>query len=495
MTVVDTTPKQTMNESSPSPPELGGLRARASHGALISLLGQGGAQILRLLGNLALARMLFPEAFGLMAVVYLIVFALDQFSNVGIPAAVLRFERGDQSEFLDTAWTIQLIRGFGLWLVGIALTPIVAEFYSQPQLLEIMPVATFSAVLLGFRSTQFLVLTRRLQLGRRVAIEMSGRIASVVTMIGMAWVDPTVWVLVIGGLINQAVITVLSHTSIPGPRARLGWDKQTVRELSSFGKWVFASSGLSFVLAQIDVAILGRLIPASLLGVYSMGIIIPMLLRDISFTVMSSVVAPVIAESHRAGPETLRARYATLRRVSLPAVLLMSLGALIVAPTFFEYLYDERYWDARWISQLALIRFWFAFLQTSACLSLLSMGDGRTWAISNVVGLISVTTGCLVGFEMGELRGLLIGIGIGSMTSFVVPAIELARRGVASPAAEIKYTLLGAGLATLVVFATNQSADWIPLGESLRFLIAGGLALTPFGLWTTLRVFRELKQR
>ena len=66
--------------------------------------------------------------------------------------------------------------------------------------------------------------------------------------------------------------------------------------------------------------------------------------------------------------------------------------------------------------------------------------------------------------------------------------------GVASPAAEIKYTLLGAGLATLVVFATNQSADWIPLGQSLRFLIAGGLALTPFGLWTTLRVFRELKQ-
>lgn len=489
---IDSLTKDKTNTEGPPAPS-GGLRARASQGALISLLGQGGAQVLRLVGNLALARMLFPEAFGLMAIVYLIVFALDQFSNVGIPAAVLSFERGDEPEFLNTAWTIQIIRGFLLWFLGLALTPVVADFYNQPQLLEIMPVATFAAVLLGLQSTQFLVLTRRLQLGRRVAIEMIGRVASVITMITMAWANPTVWALVIGGLMNQVVITFLSHVWIPGPRARFAWDKQTTQDLFEFGKWVFASSGLSFVLAQIDVAILGRLVPAAVLGVYSMGIIVPMLLRDIVFTVLSSVVAPVVAESHRAGPETLRTRYATLRRVVLPAVLLMGLGGLIVGPTFFEYLYDERYWDARWISQLAIIRFWFAFLQVSACLSLLSMGDGRTWAISNVVGLVATTTGCLVGFELGELRGLLIGMGIGSMASFVVPAIKLSKLGVASPAAEIRYTLGGAALAAMAMLATEYSADWVPLPDSLRCLIVGGLVLSPYGLWAAYRVYREFR--
>lgn len=462
---------------------------------MVSLLGQGGAQVLRLIGNLLLARLLFPEAFGLMAIVYLIVFALDQFSNVGIPAAVMSFDRGDQPEFLNTAWTIQIIRGFGLWFIGLALTPIVADFYNQPQLLEIMPVATFSAVLMGVQSTQFLVLTRRLQLGRRVAIEMLGRIASVITMVGMAWVEPSVWALVIGGLMNQVVITLLSHVWIPGPRARLAWDKQTTEELYSFGKWVFASSGLSFVLAQIDVAILGRLVPAGVLGVYSMGIIIPMLLRDIVFTVLSSVVAPVVAESNRAGPETLRKRYATIRRVTLPAVLLLALGALIAAPSFFEYLYDERYWDARWIAQIALIRFWFAFLQVSACLSLLSMGDGRTWAISNVFGLIGTTAGCLIGFEIGELRGLLIGMGIGSIVSFVIPAIRLARLGVASPSAEIRYTLGGGVLAVLAILATEATSGLVPLPDSLRCLVVGGIVLAPYGLWAAARVAREFNFR
>ena len=271
-----------------------------------------------------------------MAIVYLIVFALEQFSNIGIPAAVMRYEHGDQPTFLNTAWTIQIVRGFALWVIGLALTPVVADFYDQPQLIQIMPVATFAAVIMGFQSTKFLVLARNLQLGRRVAIDIIARVCSIVVMIGIAYFKASVWALVIGGLVNGLVVTILSHTWIPGPRTRLAWDTQTVDEVFSLGKWVIASSGLSFVLAQMDIAMLGRLVPTAVLGVYSMGMIIPMLLRDVAFTVLSSVVAPVVAESNRAGPEVLRNRYAAVRRLMLPAVLLMGLGALIIAPAFFE---------------------------------------------------------------------------------------------------------------------------------------------------------------
>jgi len=349
--------------------------------------------------------------------------------------------------------------------------------------------------LMGLQSTNFLVLTRRLQLGRRIAIEIIGRVCSIITMLGMAWVEPSVWALVIGGLMNAVVMTFLSHVWIPGPRNRFAWEKETVNELFSFGKWVFASSGLSFLLAQMDIALLGRLVPTALLGVYSMGIIIPMLLRDVTFTVLSSVVAPIIAESNREGPEVLRKRYADVRRLTLPAILLMALGALIVAPAFFEYLYDERYWDARWISQLALIRFWFSFLQVSACLSLLSIGDGRTWAISNVFGLIGVTAGCLLGFEMAGMRGLLIGMGLGSMMSFIVPAIQVARVGMGTPSAELRYTLLGGVLTVMAILATEWSVDLVPLSDSLRLIVVGGIVLAPYGIWTGLRVLREIKLR
>ncbi len=180
--------------------------------------------------------------------------------------------------------------------------------------------------------------------------------------------------------------------------------------------------------------------------------------------------------------------------MTLPAALTMALGTAVVAPAFFGYLYDDPYADASWICQLALIRFWFAYLQVSSCMTLLSMGDGRPWAISNVVGLVGVTTGCLVGFEIAELPGLLVGMGIGSATSFVVPAVELMRRGVATPLLEIGYTTLGVVLAGFALGAADFSGGVIPLADpALRTLLVGSLAIAPLALWTARRIFREFR--
>jgi len=487
-----------MSESSTSgvqPSGEEGLRQRASRGTLFSLSGQVGQQFLRLASNLILARLLFPEAFGIMAIIYMVVFALEQFSNIGIPSAVMRYEHGDQSRFLDTAWTIQVLRGFLLWFIGLAVTPTVAAFYDMPQLRELLPVATFAAVLLGFQSTHFHVLTRRLMLGRRVAIEVIARVVSILLMVTMAWIQPSIWALVYGGLANYLVLVILSHVWIPGPRVRLSWDRAVVAEVFSLGKWVFASSGLSFALAQIDVALLGKLVDGETLGIYSQSAQVPMVLRDVGFIILSSVVAPIVAESNREGSAVLRARYASIRRLILPAALLLGLGAMVAAPAFFEFLYDERYRDASWMAQLGLVRSWFAFMQVAGCISLLSLGDGRSWVISNIVGLVGVSGGCLVGFELGGMHGLLIGMGAGSALGVVAPAVQLWRIGVANPGSEIRYTLLGATLVAWTWIVVEVSADWVPLGDSMRMLIVGSIALAPYALWTGLRIIREFRFR
>lgn len=469
------------------------LRARASRGTLVTLIGQGASQILRLAGNLLLARLLFPEAFGLMAIVYLVVFALEQVSNVGIGAAVMRFERGEEPLFLDTAWSMQIVRGVALWLVCVALTPAVAAFYRLPELGAILPVAGFAAVVGGFTSTKLLVLRRRLDLVRMVAIEFAGQCAALVIMLAIAFTYRSVWALVLGGLANQATIMILSHLAIPGRRNHLAWNAPDARLIYSIGKWVLASSGVSFLLAQIDIALLGRLIPTALLGVYSMGLIIPNLLRDVSFRLLSSVLAPVIAESNRQGQAVLRERYLATRRLTLPIALLAALGAAAVAPAFFALLYDDRYSAAGWICQLALLRFWFAYLQVSSCLTLLSIGDGRSWAVSNVVGLAGSIAGCLVGFNVAELPGLLIGMALGTGLGTLVPIYELHRIGVASPSPELRYTLLGLLLAG-VLAAENQLGAKIPIADpSLRTLIVSGATLAPFAIWAAFRVLPQVR--
>jgi O-antigen/teichoic acid export membrane protein len=469
------------------------VRVRASRGTMVSLVGQGIAQVLRLAGNLVLARLLFPEAFGVMAIVYLVVFALEQISNIGIGAAVMRFDRGEEPEFLDTAWTMQVIRGVGLFVIALALTPVVADFYRMPELMTILPIAAFGVVITGLTSTKLMVLTRRLDLTRLVAIETCAQIVALIVMGSIAWSHRSIWALVFGGLANAVVITVLSHVAIPGPNNRFAWNKDDARSIYSIGKWVLASSGVSFLLAQIDVALLGRLVPAGLLGVYTMASVIPSLLRDLSFRLSSSVLAPVVAEANRESPEALRSRYAAARRLTLPTAMVAALGAAVVAPAFFDLLYDHRYADAGWIAQLALFRYWFAYLQVSGCLTLLSMGVGSTWAVSNVVGLVGTTVGGLVGFHFGELPGLLIGVAIGTAVGAMVPIAHLQWLGVASPFPELRYTAAGLALSAVLYAAVHFAGEWVPIeNAALRTLVVGGIAVAPIAVWTALRILPEI---
>ena len=98
-----------------------GLFARALRGSALTAGSYAITQGLRLGSNLILTRLLFPEAFGLMALVSVFLVGLAMFSDIGIGPAISHSKRGDEPGFLDTAWTLQVARGVILWLGASAL--------------------------------------------------------------------------------------------------------------------------------------------------------------------------------------------------------------------------------------------------------------------------------------------------------------------------------------------------------------------------------------
>ena len=92
------------------------LKALAMRGSLWIMGGYGMSQALRMGCNLILTRLLFPEAFGLMTLVNTVLIGLGMFSDVGTNQSVIQNERGEDPAFLNTAWTIHIIRGFALGL-------------------------------------------------------------------------------------------------------------------------------------------------------------------------------------------------------------------------------------------------------------------------------------------------------------------------------------------------------------------------------------------
>ena len=258
--------------------------------------------VIRLGSNLILTRLLFPEAFGLMALVNAFLMGLAMFSDLGIGPSVVQSSRGDDPQFLDTAWVLQIARGVVLWVFTCLLAWPLAAFYGQPSISALLPVAGLGVLIAGFNSTSLMTLQRHLRVAKQTLVRLAGQITGVSVMLAWALIHPTVWALVAGGVVGHAVTLVLSHGVVADRRDRPRWDRESARDIFSFGKWIFLSTVLTFLVGHADRLIFGKVVPLDTLGIYSIAAMLATLPTGVLHGVGWAVVFPALsrkAESRR----------------------------------------------------------------------------------------------------------------------------------------------------------------------------------------------------
>lgn len=327
-----------MNTTAPQP-----LIPRLLRGAAFTSGGFVIAQILRFGSNLILARLLFPEAFGLMALMTMILMGLTLLSDTGVQQSIMSHARGDDPDFLNTAWTLNALRGGVLWLLACALAWPAAALYSAPDLLTIVPVGAFALVLSGFTPTRIYTAQRHLMLGRIMAIELAAQTAGIVLMVALAYATGSVWALVWGALATAAIKLALEWTTIPGPTNRLRWEPAASRALLTFGGWILLSSAFGFLMAQGDRAILGLTLSIEGLGIYNIAWFLasfPILLAN---ALTGRLLIPAYRESAAAAHPATDARIKRLRVILTGTVALMLVTLALIGPWLVTWLYDDRY--------------------------------------------------------------------------------------------------------------------------------------------------------
>lgn len=385
------------------------LFARALRSSAVTAGGYAASQALRLGANLILTRLLFPEAFGLMALVTVWIVGLTMFSDVGLGPGISRSKRGDDPVFLDTAWTIQAARGGLLWLGTCALAWPAALFYGAPELAVVLPVAGLGLLIGGFSPTRIETANRHLLLGRVTALDLLSQLVGTVVMVLLAWQMRSVWALVLGTLVGTVVRLALMHLYLPGHRDRLRWNADAGRELVSFGKWIFLSTACGFLLSQGDKAILGRFLTLEQLGVYNIGYFLasfPMLLGQ---AVTLRILIPLYRDHH---PATGEANFRKMRRLRLgilggvmALVACMALGG----PWVVDLLYDDRYTAAQAVVvAIALVQL-PQLIGMTYDQAALAAGDSRTffWVMAARAG--AQTFAFLAGVSLAGLQGALAG--------------------------------------------------------------------------------------
>lgn len=385
------------------------LRSKVTKAATLEVVGFGVGQALRLGANLILTRLLFPEAFGLSAMVHLILYGLQMLTDVGLTPALVRSPRGDEPVFLDTVWSIKVLRGLFLWILASALAWPASLLFREPMLLLIIPVGSASSFIQGLCSMRVMTLRRHVKPLPVITLDLATQFLSLVVMVGLALVGFGIWSLVIGSLVAVAANSGFSYT-LPGTHSeRFRIEPQARSELLHFGRWIYASSVLTFAAGRGDQLFLGRLIGAAGLGVYNIALALAEVPETVIRRVIESALYPAYSRIHNERPRDFSRVYYRTRLV-LDAYAHTALGGLIaVGPWIVHLMYDPRYHAASTMLQLLALRASVTTLCSPCEIALMSQGQSKYGFRRNAAVALTTFVAMPVGYALGGATGLVCG--------------------------------------------------------------------------------------
>jgi O-antigen/teichoic acid export membrane protein len=397
------------------------------------------SQVIRLVSSLILTRLLFPAAFGLMAVVYVLMTGVVLFSDLGISQAIIQNRRGDEPDFLNTAWTVQIVRGIFIWLLAVGFAcamPLAVStnwvpsgsVYANPSLPLIVGVYALTLLIQGFESTKIVLAQRKLQLKAIIQIELFTQIVALVVMAVWASLYHSIWALVAGTIVGGLVRCVAGHLWFPGEINKFRWELDAVKEVLHFGKWIFLLSIIGFLANSGDRLILGGFLTPVQMGLYSVAFLLSNAFADLFTSMLSRIVFPAISEVVRHRPENIAKVYHHLQLIA-DICLFGAAGFLfITGEGVVHLLYDQRYHAAGpmlSILALGLIAGRYGIVYQYC----LAMGSMRYLFVTSTIRMVSLYVGIPLGFSLAGIEGAVMAIVVSQFTGWPVAMYFKAQHG------------------------------------------------------------------
>jgi len=479
MTPETTTPPETAPPPPPEPPAPApGLRRVALTNAAWTVGGFGVGQVMRFAANIVLARLLFPEAFGLVALAGVFLMGLHLFADVGIRTSIIQHKRGDEPDFLNTAWTLQIMRGFVLFCASVVLAWPAAYLRERPEpmLFWVVIIMGSTAIIEGFNSTALVTLSRRMIPARRVALELGTQAVSLAVIIGWAWYSPSVWALVAGSVVTPLLTMLLSHIVIPGFHNRLRWDREAVHDLLHFGKWIYISTACTFLAGQADRLVVGFQ-SLALLGVYHFATQLAQIPAQLMSAFSGQLVFPLYSKLHQSGRD-IREYFERIHLVGAGFAALLIAGVIATGQSVVQCIYDQRYQGAAWMLPLLAIGVWFQVLESLEGSILWALGRSRPSAISNAGKVVALFVAVPVGYHLWEIPGMVLGFVAGDFVRYVLTVWFLRFEGLGV----LRYDIAMSVFIITASFAGIAAADWLR-PYPIRAGLLAALAATPDSHW------------
>lgn len=271
------------------------IKAKSARAVVALSVGTVAGRSVRFIRSMILARILAPDQIGVMALVMSFTMASQALTEVGVKQSIIQNKQGAHADYLNVAWWMQMVRGLCLFGIAVLLAPWISSFYDYPELLNLLRVSFIAIVLKGFVSPRAYVLEKEYKFGKTVFLTQGSAVLGSIITVVLALVIRNVWALVIGFVIEMAILCILSFILVPFlPRFEI--DKKSLGELMKYARRMFGLPILAMLGFHVPILVLGKVISADQLGIYTFAILFASIPIDLYIRIIAPIVLPAFSE-------------------------------------------------------------------------------------------------------------------------------------------------------------------------------------------------------
>jgi teichuronic acid exporter len=296
--------------------------------------------------KLVLAKILFPEQFGLVGMAAVFTSFIQVFNDLGFGAALvqrkdeeLRDEHYHTSFWTGVIWSVILY-----FLIALFIAPLAAKFYNEPIMQEIIPVLSLGVLASPINLVHKAQLTKSLNFKKITYISNFSNIFSGVLSLCLALLGFGVWSLVFNS-VATFLIAMPMYFSATKWKPKMIWDNEAFKDVFGFGINTMGTQVFNNLISKFDYLIIGKLLSASALGVYTLAFTLTDTFRSQLMSVMNNVMYPIYGkkqDDHR----LLAAYYLKVVKYNALMIYPVMMVMILFAEPFINSIFGDKWIDS-----------------------------------------------------------------------------------------------------------------------------------------------------
>lgn len=301
---------------------------------------RSGAQLVMILVQIILARLLEPEVYGLVALITIFTSILQVFIENGMGNALIQKEDADDIDF-SSIFYFNIAFCTLLYAVLYLCAPWIANFLGYSELTMAFRILSLTVLISGVKNVQQAYVARNLMFKKFFFSTLTGTVIAAIVGILMAYGGYGVWALVAQQIVNITVDTIVLWMTV-GWRPKRSFSFCRVRELFSYGWKLMVSALINSIYHNMYQLVIGKVYSSADLAFYNQGRYFPYAIVENVNASIDSVMFPVLSkEQNRV--EHVKAMTKKALQISTYVLAPLMIGLASVAPTLVELLLTEKW--------------------------------------------------------------------------------------------------------------------------------------------------------